>query len=80
MARYYMHLHECGSVCEDLEGRELASPAVATAQAVRAARELMAAEVQAGQLCLSCYIAIHEEGGSEIARVRFSDAIRLSGV
>jgi hypothetical protein len=80
MARYYLHLHECGTVYEDMEGIELSDPDAAAVTAVYAARELMAAEVQAGKLCLSCFIAVHDETGRQIVKVPFAEAVDLTGL
>jgi len=80
MALYYFHLHECGSVWQDDEGREFAGIDEAIAAATAGARDVMSHEIRAGKLCLSCYVEIAGLGGTEIARVPFRDAIKLSGL
>ena len=80
MTRYFLHLHECGTVLEDLEGRECASLAEATRLAVENARDVMIGEVREGRLCLGCYILIANDAAQEVGRVRFSEAVEVTGV
>ena len=77
--RYFLHLHECGTVVTDQEGDEFADLAAVQAEATKAARELMAAEVAKGQLCLGCCIVIEDESGGEVGRVPFRDVVTVSG-
>jgi hypothetical protein len=80
VARYYLHLHECGTIAQDCEGFDLPGLAEATVVAIDAARDIMAAEVMAGELCLACFIAVEDEGGNEVARIPFRQALRLTGL
>jgi len=80
MARYYMNLHECGVVTEDLEGVDLPDPSAAAANAMTAARDVMAGEVKGGALCLSCKIVVLDENGRQVAEVSFRDALDVSGL
>ena len=80
MARYFLHLHECGSVYKDEEGQDCHDLPAARALAIEAAREMMCAEVKVGSLCLSCYIEIADAQGGHILTVSFRDALTLSGV
>jgi hypothetical protein len=79
MARYYLHLHECGTVLEDLEGSECASLAEAVHVATVNARDVMMGEVRNGRLCLDCFISIADEKAQEVGRVLFHEAVSLSG-
>lgn len=79
MARYYFHLHECGAVTPDLEGREFATLAAAHAAAIVDARAIMCDEIGDGGLCLSCHIELTDAGGQSIERVLFRDAVTLTG-
>lgn len=79
MQRFYFHLHECGTVTEDEEGRLLADLATARAVAVEEARQVMRAEVGEGRLCLSCVLVIEDERHAEVGRVPFCEAIVVSG-
>ena len=80
MTRYFFHLHECGSVTSDEEGMEVADDAAALSHATSCARDLMAAEVLAGLLCLSCHIEIvHGETGVR-RDLAFANALTVSGL
>lgn len=43
MARYFFHLHECGTLTPDTEGRDFANLAAALEAALTDARSIMAA-------------------------------------
>lgn len=75
--RVFLHLHECGTVLPDEEGIEVASMAAARDHAISVARELIATEVQAGHLCLGCYIDIEPEDGGDHITVLFRDVVRI---
>ena len=77
MAQYLFHLHECGDIIEDEEGRELASAADALDQAIREARDLMAAEVASGKLCLGCHIEVVNAATGKAFSVPFRSAIKI---
>lgn len=78
MARYLLHLHECGSITQDVEGLDFASFGKAREFAIRSAREIMAAEVAAGSLCLNCHIEIVSDAG-ETAVLTFRDVVNVEG-
>ena len=59
-------------------GREIGNLDLARAKAVKAARGVMAGEVLAGKLCLSCCIVIEDGRGREMIRVPFKEALTLS--
>ena len=80
MARYFLHLHECGTVLEDLEGHECQSYQHAVSRAVESARDVMAGEMRAGRLCLGCYILIMDSAAAEVGRVNFRDVVVVTGV
>ncbi len=80
MRRFYFHLHECGTVTEDDEGRLLADLAAARAVALAAARQVMSAEVGEGRLCLSCFLVIEDEGHAEVGRLPFREALVVTGL
>jgi hypothetical protein len=54
MPRFFLHLHECGTLVPDEEGREFPSLEAAVERATLEARELLSAEVAEGKLCLGC--------------------------
>lgn len=79
MPLFYFHLHECGSVTLDDEGREFPDLAAAEEVATRDARSIMCGEVQEGRLCLACYIIIEDESRVEVRRVMFRDVLTITG-
>lgn len=80
VTRYFFNLHECGTVLDDEEGRELPNLAAARDRAILEARELMSAEVSQGRLCLSCSIVIQDGGREALLTVPFRDALVLTGL
>ena len=48
--------------------------------AIQAARDIMAAEVKAGQLCLSCHIEVFDAEGLQVLTLPFKDAIGVTGL
>jgi hypothetical protein len=80
MARFFVHLNECGSVSRDEDGHELADLQEARDAALKAAREIMCAEIAEGRLCLSCQIEITDSAGEVLLVIPFRDAITISGL
>ncbi|WP_410483114.1 DUF6894 family protein [Sphingobium sp. RSMS] len=78
MAHYYLHLHENGSVLEDPDGRDFVSLDAAINLAVLSARDVMAGDLLTGKLCLSHSISIVNIAHTEVARVKFRDAVVLT--
>jgi hypothetical protein len=79
MARFFFHLHECGSILPDDEGVEREPCELHTA-ALAAARDVMCGEIVRGKLCLSCFILIKDENRQEVMRVTFREAVDVSGL
>ena len=80
MQRFFFRVVECGGkVLEDPDGMTLADAEEARSQAKEDARELMAADVKAGELCLGCHIEVDDEDGVRVMDVPFREAIRVSG-
>ena len=79
MDRYFFHLHECGTVVPDEDGVEYASRAEARSAATSAARDIMAAEVREGRLCLGCYIVVDDKSHVEVMRIDFGDVLEIIG-
>lgn len=80
MPRYHFHLQECGTVIDDEEGRDLAGLASVRAEAIRAARDVMSAEVQRGQLCLGCCIEVRDADGLVVLTLPFRETLTVSGL
>lgn len=79
MAHYFFDLHECGTATLDPEGRDFASLDEARDAAIVDARAIMCGELDAGTLCLSCYIDISDDAHVHLARVLFKDAVEVNG-
>jgi hypothetical protein len=80
MPRYFFHLHECGIATLDYDGLDRDSLINVRSEALRAAREVMCAEVAEGNLCLSCYIEVHDAAGEIVMTVPFTEAVDVSGI
>jgi antirestriction protein ArdC len=80
MARYFFNLHECGTVSDDPEGMERADLDHVRQEALRAAREVMCAEVNEGRLCLSCHIEVKDEDGAVVLLLPFAEALTITGL
>ncbi|WP_445192269.1 DUF6894 family protein [Sphingomonas sp. Tas61C01] len=77
MPRFFFHLHDCGNFTPDEEGRELADMDAAVAVALHEARELLAAEIAEGKLCLGCRIEVVEEHSDRAMIVPFSSTVQI---
>lgn len=80
VARYFFHLHECGTLISDEEGQELVDRAAIREQAIKEARHVMAAEVQEGRLCLGCCIHVLDENERPVLTLPFKDALEVTGL
>ena len=77
MLHVHLHLHERGAIIRDLEGRECDDLAGARAAAIRAIRDVIAADVRSGVLDLTGSIAICDADDALLAIVSFRDAITV---
>jgi hypothetical protein len=73
MARYFFHLIGDQNITDE-EGIEFRDSASVRAYAIASARSMMAAEIMAGQLCLSYSIKIEDQTGSLVTVVPFRKA------
>ena len=80
MGRYFFHLYECGTASLDDTGIEHDDIEDVRAEACKAAREVMCAELQEGRLCLACYIEVKDEAGAVVLTVPFRDAVTITGL
>ena len=76
---FYLHLLNGGGWVRDPEGRDLPDLDAAKKEALAGARDLMASEVKAGELRLDALVAIEDEHGDEVYRLRFADAVTIAG-
>lgn len=77
MTRYFLHLHYCGKLIPDEEGREFPNLEAAVERAQIEARDLLAGEVREGKLCLGCQIDVVEESTGRTVIVPFSATVHL---
>ena len=77
MGRFFFHLHDCGAFIPDCEGRLFPSIDDAVDRAKVEARDLLAAEVAEGKLCLGCRIEVVEESTGRAIIVPFSATVSL---
>ena len=76
MPRFYFHLHnDIDSV--DEEGRDLPGIDAARREALEEARSMAAESVRLGHLDPSHYVAVTDETGETLFRVRFGEAVRI---
>ncbi|MES2753855.1 MAG: hypothetical protein V4659_04245 [Pseudomonadota bacterium] len=80
MARYFLDLHECGAVIDDLDGIEAESLDEVRTKVLSAIRDVMCGEIREGRLCLSCHIDARGPDGRSVMTVPFRDAIAISGL
>ena len=78
MTKYFFHLHECGVVTQDDEGREMSDFESARCYAETAARAIICSEVEDGDLCLGCHIEIENGDSGERHVVEFRDVVRIT--
>jgi hypothetical protein len=77
MPWFYFHVCNGNGFVEDEEGQELPDLDAARATAVRAARDIMAADVQRGALDLSSFIEIEDVDHQLVHTLGFEDAVDL---
>lgn len=80
MARYFFHLHECGTVSLDSTGIERDGIDDVREEACKSAREVMCAELKEGRLCLACYIEVLDDAGTVVLTVPFREAVKITGL
>jgi hypothetical protein len=77
MPRYFLHLHGAGGIVPDEEGALFPNEEAAHRSAVKAIRELMAADVSRGVLDLGGRIVIEDEAGEPVRTVCCRDAVKV---
>ena len=80
MPRFFLDLHECGSITLDEHGFEFRDMDAARASAFAAARSIMAAEVQEGRLCLDCRIEMRGADRQLVMSLPFGSAVSVSAM
>ena len=77
MPHFLFHLHEYGIVTVDEEGRDLPDIDAARREAEIAARSIICAELDVGDICLNCHIEIENRDTGERLIVAFRDTVRI---
>jgi hypothetical protein len=77
MTRYFFHIWDGAEFIEDPEGVELPGVSEARAEAVEAAREMIAEKIRRGQVPDGQAFHITRDDGEVVAKVKFRDAARL---
>ena len=78
MPRFYLHMRNDRTV-EDREGLILEDADAARLEAIRSARDILAAEIRTGRLDLAGEIEVADENGQPILTVPFRQAIVIEG-
>jgi hypothetical protein len=73
-----MHVCNGNGFVEDQEGVELADGDTAREKAVEAARDVMAGDLRRGELDLSSFIEVEDEGHNLLFTLHFSEAVKLT--
>jgi hypothetical protein len=79
MARFYFHTCNGTGFVEDEDGHELPGIEAARALALVSARDIMAADVRAGELDLASFIEVEDENRQWLFTLVFLDAVDLKG-
>jgi hypothetical protein len=75
MPRFYLHIREQDDFIEDIEGQDFVDLESARTEAVAAARDLLAAKVQAGEMVDGQRFEICDESGRALTTVPFQEAL-----
>lgn len=78
MPRYFFHLHN-DIDADDEEGTELANAEAARSYAIESIRAVAVESVREGHLNLEHNIEITDEAGRNVVKVRFGEAIHVTG-
>ena len=75
MPRYYFHARDGDRLLKDPEGRELPNVTLARAEAVLAAREILAGKIERGEVIGRQAFEICDSWGNKLLTVTFRSAI-----
>ncbi|WP_324749615.1 hypothetical protein SH591_13930 [Sphingomonas sp. LY54] len=79
MPRFYLHVCNGNGFVEDEEGSDLPDASAAREKALAGARDIMAAEIQLGELDLGSFIEVEDENRNYLFTVTFAHAVDLKG-
>lgn len=75
MPRFYFHLYQSGEMLVDPEGVVIADLAAVRAEALVAARDLIAADAMTGVIDLSTCLRVVDEANQPVLELHFADAV-----
>ena len=78
MPLFYLHLCNGAGFAEDEEGTELPDLAAARKRAIEGLRDIMAAELRAGEIDMGAFVEIEDEDRRLLATISFEDAVRVT--
>ena len=78
--RFYFHVCNGSGFTEDKEGTEHRNLVAARSNAIRGLRDIMAAELQRGELNLGSFIEIEDEDHQLVMTVPFAEAVSVTSV
>jgi hypothetical protein len=76
MPRFFFHVRDGDVLTEDPDGSEFPDLAVALAEALAAARDVLAEQLKAGANPDGQRFEIHDDAGRMLGAVPFSDALK----
>jgi len=77
MARYYFHLRDGSDILLDPEGQELPDQQAIEACALKAARDTLSHDVEAGCLDLRPHLEVEDQDGKVVHRLELQDAVTI---
>ena len=78
MPRFYLHVCNGSGFVEDEEGLELPGPEAARDAAIKGLRDIMAGEMQKGEIHAGSYIEVEDEDRRLLTTVFFREAVRVT--
>jgi hypothetical protein len=78
MPIFHIHIRTGCDLCVDEEGIELPDISAAEDEAIRGARSLMAADIEAGFLRLDQAVLIDDADGRRLRTIAFADVIKIT--
>jgi hypothetical protein len=73
-----MHISDGTGFIEDEEGRDLPDDQTARAEAIAAARDIMAADLRDGRLDLTSFIEVEDESQDLLFTISFGDVVNVT--
>lgn len=79
MMRYFFKVCDVDGVACDEEGFDLTDAKAARAHAIAGARSLLAEDIKSGSANLNDFVEVSDEAGGTLFRVRYGEAVEISG-